>query len=112
VEPGREGGHVRADLRCGIDPLDVGEQVGERALAAQPVGCERRQRAEVGVGVDGDHAQPQPVGEQAPDDEGAGGLADAALGGDDGGHVGAADRRLLAEQPLELGFLALALGDQ
>jgi hypothetical protein len=50
--------HVGAELRGGLDPLDVGEQVGQRALGAQPVGRKRGEGAEVGVGVDRDHAQP------------------------------------------------------
>ena len=81
----------------GLDPLDVGQQVRQRPLAAQPVGRERRQGAEVGVGVDGDRAQSEPVGEQRSDDEGAGRLAHAALGADDRHHVGAAHLGLLGK---------------
>jgi hypothetical protein len=73
------------------------------------VGRKRGECAEVGVGVDGHDPQPQPVGEQVPEHEGARGLADAALRRDHSGDVGAADRRLLAQHPLELGLLALGL---
>jgi hypothetical protein len=110
--PPRQRGHVGAQLGGGFDPLDVGEQVSERAPRAQPVGGDRGERAEVGVGVDGDRAEPQPVREQVADHEGAGRLADAALGGDHRGDVGPADRWLLAEQPFELRLLALAVGDE
>ena len=71
VQSARERGHVGAQLGGGLDLLDVSEQIGERPSAAQPVGRQRREGAEVGVGVDGDHAQPQTVGEQAADHEGA-----------------------------------------
>ena len=42
VQSARECGHVGAQLGGGLDLLDVSEQIGERPLAAQPTGGQRR----------------------------------------------------------------------
>ena len=87
---------------------------GRPACSGQrsPLGRQRGERAEVGVGVDATTRSRSRSGDQVADHKRAGGLAHAALGADHRGHVGAAERGLLGQQPLELRLFALCLGDQ
>ena len=64
VQPGRQPGDVGRELGGGVEAIGVVEQVGERALRAPSVGRQARERAEVGVGVDGDRPQLEVAREQ------------------------------------------------
>ena len=111
VQPGRQLRDVRAELRGGEEPVDVGQEIVDPALGTPAFGHDVGERPEAGTDVDGDGAQLEVAGENRARGECASRLADAAGRAHEGDDV-RLGHAWMREQPcLELRLFALRARD-